>query len=247
MNRTITALCAALLAALPFASRAAPFKVYSPTVQRGVTEVEYRGYVDSDHRSELDKSQQQRFSVGYGFTDFWFSELYTVYEKDASAPLKNQAIEWENLFQLTPQGKYPVDFGVLTEFEFATRSGDPNEFSLAPIFESELGRRLVATANFFFERQFGGTEREPGTTFAYAGRLRYRLNRYFDPALEVFGEPGEIGHFGAWDRQEHWAGPAFYGETRLGRGALEYSAALLFSTSQAASDRRAVLRLEYEF
>ena len=65
--------------------------------------------------------------------------------------------------------------------------------------------------------------------------------------LPQFGEPGEIGRFGAWDRQDHWMGPAFYGEARLGHGALEYSAALLFGTSQAASDRRAVVRLEYEF
>lgn len=247
MNRIRTTLCAALLAALPLASRAAPFKVYSPTVQQGVAEVEYRGYVDSDHRSELNKSQEQNFSVGYGLTDYWFTEVYTIYGKDGSAPLKNESIEWENLFQLTPQGKYPVDYGVLTEFEFATRSGAPNEFSIAPIFESELSRHLLATVNLFFERQFGGTEREPGTTFAYAGRLRYHLNRYFDPALELFGEPGEIGRFGAWDRQDHWMGPAFYGEERLGHGALEYSAALLFGTSQAASDRRAVVRLEYEF
>jgi hypothetical protein len=247
VNRIRITLCAALLAALPLASRAAPFKVYSPTVQQGVAEVEYRGYVDSDHRSELNKSQEQNFSVGYGLTDYWFTEVYTVYGKDGSAPLKNQSIEWENRFQLTPQGKYPVDYGLLAEFEFATRSGDPNEFSIAPIFESELSRHLLATANLFFERQFGGTEREPGTTFAYAGRLRYHLNRYFDPALELFGEPGEIGRFGAWDRQDHWMGPAFYGEARLGHGALEYSAALLFGTSQAASDRRAVVRLEYEF
>ena len=246
MNRGILIL-AALLGALPLAARAAPFKVYSPTVQRGVTEVEYRGYVDSDHRSDVDGSQQQRFAIGHGFTDYWFSELYTVYAKDGGAPLKNESIEWENIFQLTPQGKYAADFGVLTEFEFATRSGDPNEFAIAPIIEGELGSHLVATANLFFERQFGGTEREPGTTFAYAGRLRYRLNRYFDPALEAFGEPGQIGHFGAWDRQEHWMGPAFYGEAGLGHGALEYSAALLFGTSQGASDRRAVLRLEYEF
>ena len=52
----------------------------------------------------------------------------------------------------------------------------------------------------------------------------------------------------AISEQTHWIGPAFYGKKKLGDGhALVYSGALLFGTTSAASDRRAVLRLEYEF
>jgi hypothetical protein len=247
MPRLWFTLLALALAAVPLAVRAAPFKVYSPHVERGVTELEYRGYYDSDSRNEIDASQQQRFAFGHGFTDYWFSEIYTIFAKEDGGALKNEAWEWENLFQLTPQGKYAVDFGVLTEFEFATRSGEPNEFAIAPIFESEFGTRLVGTLNLFFERQFGSNA-GTGTTFAYAARLRYRLHPHFDPALEAYGEPGRINHFGHWNDQEHWLGPALYGKAKVdGGSALEYSAALLFGTSHAASDLRAVLRLEYEF
>jgi hypothetical protein len=247
IQRPAAALGVAVLLVIAAPAWSAPFKVYSPTVERGVTELEYRGFRDFDHRDELDRSQEHKFAVGRGLTDYWFTEVYGAFEKEDGAPLKHEAVEWENRFQLTPQGKYWLDLGLLSELEIGTRSGSANEFVLAPLLEKELGSRWLATVNLFFERNFG-PDAESGTTFAYAGRLKLRLTRYFDPAIEIFGEPGRIGHFGHYSGQEHWGGPAFYGKVKLEHaGAFEYSAAFLFGTSEAASDRRAVLRLEYEF
>ncbi|MCC6608679.1 MAG: hypothetical protein IT515_03250 [Burkholderiales bacterium] len=247
IQRAALALGVAASLAIDTPAWSAPFKVYSPKVERGVNELEYRMYRDFDHRDEIDGSQAHKLSVGRGVTDFWFTEVYASFEKEDGASLKQDAVEWENKFQLTPRGKYWLDLGLLAELEMGTRSGSANEFVLGPLLEKELGPRWLATVNLLFEREFGANA-ESGTTFAYAGRLKLRLNQYFDPAIEVYGKPGRIGHFGSFSRQEHWAGPAFYGKVKLeNAGAFEYSAALLFGTSEAASDRRAVLRLEYEF
>jgi FTR1 family protein len=229
----------------PQPAHAAPFKVYSPRVVKGENEIEYRGYHDRDSDSSIDGGEKQVFAIGRGFTDYWFSELYTIYAKEPGGSLKHDAIEWENLFQLTEPGQYWADFGVLVEYEHPMH-GDISELAVAPIIEKTFGP-WVATGNFFFEREIGGGA-SSDTVFAYAARLKYLLHPRFEPAIEAFGEPGPIGKSGSFDHQEHWIGPAVYGQVGLGaKSKLLYSGSLQFGTTQVSSDQRFILRLEYEF
>ena len=240
----VAALAGALAVSMPQSSEAAPFKVYSPRVVKGENEIEYRGFHDFDKDESRDGGEKHAFAVGRGFTDYWFSELYSVYAKEPGASFKHDAFEWENLFQLTEQGEYWADFGLLTEYELTDHG--PDEIALAPIIEKTVDR-WVGTLNLFFERQVG-SEAGSGTTFAYAARVKYLLNPRFEPAIEAFGEPGRINQSGRFNGQEHWVGPAFYGRYGLGQGkAILYSASYLFGETSASSDSRAILRLEYEF
>jgi len=249
-SHAVTALGAAAIAAMlavsmPESSEAAPFKVYSPNVVKGENEIEYRGFRDFDGDSSRDGAEMHKLGVGRGFTDFWFSEIYGVYAKEPGGSYKHEAIEWENRFQLTEQGKYWADYGLLVEYE-STAHGNPDELVIAPIIEKTVDR-WVGTLNLFFERQTG-SEAGPGTIFAYAARVKYLLNSRFEPAIEAFGEPGRINHASGFNGQEHWVGPAFYGAVRLGgTHKLVYSAAYLFGETSVSSDNRAILRLEYEF
>ncbi|HSN40906.1 MAG TPA: hypothetical protein VLT92_11990 [Burkholderiales bacterium] len=244
----ITRYAAALFAAASLTmAHAAPFKVYSPVVESGVTEIEYRGFRDFDRRSEVDHSQTHKLGIGRGFTENWASEVYVEFEKEGDEALKVESYEWENRFQLAPQGKYWADTGLLVEYEHPANSGDPGKLTLAPLIEKELASRLIATLNLNFSHETGSNAAS-GAEFSYAARLKYNLDPLFEPAIEFFGEPGRIHHFPSTSEQPHWAGPAFYGKMKLGQGqALVYSAALLFATTAAASDKRAVARLEYEF
>src|SRR5258708_4158872 len=240
----IAAIAGLLAVSQPRIAEAAPFKVYSPRVVKGENEIEYRGYHDTDKNDALDAGEAHNFAIGRGFTDYWFSELYSVYAKGPGASFKHDSFEWENLFQLSEQGKYWADFGLLTEYE-STDHG-PNEIAVGPIIEKTIDR-WVGTLNLFFERQVG-SEAASGTTFAYAARVKYLLHPQFEPAVEVFGEPGRINRFGAYNEQGHWAGPAFYGQVGLGgTSKLLYSAAVLFGETSVSSDNRAIVRLEYEF
>jgi high-affinity iron transporter len=241
----LAAVTALFAAAAPAPADAAPFKVYSPAVVKGENEIEYRGFRDFDDDSSRDGAEKHKFGVGRGFTDFWFSEIYSVYEKKPGGSYEHEAIEWENRFQLTEQGKYWADFGLLVEYE-ATPHGNPDELVIAPIIEKAVDR-WVGTANLFFEREVG-SGRSSDTTFAYAARLKYLLHPRFEPAIEAFGEPGQFNHFGSFNEQEHWAGPAVYGAAGLGgTHKLVYSVAYLFGETSVSSDNRAILRLEYEF
>ncbi len=78
--------------------------------------------------------------------------------------------------------------------------------------------------------------------------MKYLLQPRFEPAIEAFGEPGRFNHFGSFNGQDHWVGPAIYGAMGLGgTHKLVYSAACLFGETSVSSDNRAILRLEYEF
>jgi high-affinity iron transporter len=241
----VAAMAAMLGVSMPRDVPAAPFKVYSPNVVKGENEIEYRGFRDFDDDSSRDGAEKHKLGVGRGFTDSWFSEIYSIYEKEPGGSYEHEAIEWENRFQLTEQGKYWADFGLLVEYE-ATRHDNPDELVIAPIIEKAFDR-WVGTINLFFEREVG-SGREDGTTFAYAARLKYLLHPNFEPAIEAFGEPGKFNHWGTFNGQEHWAGPAVYGAASLGgTRKLVYSAAYLFGETSVSSDARAILRLEYEF
>jgi len=226
-------------------AQAAPFTVYSPNVVKGETEVEYRGFYDRDSHEELNTNQQHALSVAHTFTDYWSSELYAWFENVPGESLEHEAWEWENRFQLTEPGQYWADFGFLAEYEHPAHDGT-KEVALAPIIEKTMGP-WVATGNLFFERQFGG-DATSGLVLAYAARLKYLMNAKLEPAIEVFGEPGAIDDMSRVNGQEHWIGPALYGEFKTGhKQKLSYSTALLKGVTSASSDWRLVLRLEYEF
>jgi len=236
-----------ILSAVSAVGSAAPFKVYSPIVETGVTEVEYRGFRDFDRRDDVNRSATHKLGIGRGLSDRWATEVYGEFEREGNEALRLESYEWENLFQFAPQGKYWADTGLLVEYEHPARADDPRKLTLAPLIEKELGDRFVATVNLRFSVE-GGTNSTPGTTFSYAAQLKYNLAPKFDPAIEAFGEPGRLNHFSGYSRQPHWIGPAFYGKVNLEHGqALTYSAAALIGVSRAASDTRAVFRMEYEF
>lgn len=234
------------LALLPSTAQAAEYKIYSPYVVLGENELEARAYYNQDDLNAVDGTGAYKFAFGHAFTDFWATEIYAELEHE-SGETEFEAVEWENRFQLTPQGKYWADFGLLAEAEFATESGHPHELKFGPVIEKAFGR-TVATVNLFVEREFG-PHAEDETELAYAARIRYRLDPRFEPSLEIYGSPGDISGFEPGDEQRHQIGPGFYGQTHLaGSQKIKYSAAALYGITDAGSPNWTfVVRLEYEF
>lgn len=236
--------------ALPQVAHAAGYQIYSPYVEFGENEIEARSYVNQDGNPAIDGTGALKISIGRGMTQFWATEFYFAkLERDASGNTHPDAIEWENRFQLTPQGKYWADFGLLVETEVPAQASHPYEFKVGPLIAKSFGR-TVATVNLFFEREFG-PHADSETEFSYAANLRYRLNPHFEPAIEVYGSPGDIGEFEPKAEQRHQIGPGFYGEFRLADNSpskIKYSAAALHGiTGTGSPDWTFVLRLEYEF
>jgi hypothetical protein len=177
-------------------------------------------------------------------TSRWLTELVTEFEKAPGGTLKATALEWENIFQLTEQGAHWLDFGVLTELERNLVEGEHYEFKVGALFEKSFGRQVV-NFNLHAERVLvAGAE----TELNYAARWRWRTSQAFEPAIEAYGELGDVDHLGSLGEKPHSVGPGLVGATRFKSGAkLRYEAAFLLGVSSAAPNSTLRLQLEYEF
>ena len=220
--------------------------VYTPAVEYGEREVDVKLGATSPVAGN--RAQSASIGFGYGAKEYWFTEVYLKQERNGSS-IANLA-EWENKFQLTSTGEYPVDVGLITELEAPLSSNTPWEFKFGPLFQTEFGM-LQLNGNLLFARAFGKAD-ESGvpysTNFSYQWQAKYR----WQPTLE-FGVQGlgEMGKWNDWNKQadqSHRIGPAIFGKFALGnRQAIKYNAAWLIGASNAAPDHTVRMQVEYEF
>lgn len=248
-SATVALLAAAFLAfAANTRDAQAGFKVYAPYVELGELEFEYRPTVTIDDDPAKDNEQKHLLGIGYGFTEWWFSEIYAEWEREAGPGEETafEAFEWENRFQLTNPGEHWADFGLLVEYERTDDHKAPDKIELALLFAKELGQ-FDATYNLVFEKEVGGGASND-VELAHAFQLKYRLNRAFEPGIEVFSEFGAIGDMPGFDEQEHYVGPVVAGVVPLGESGLKlkYNAGYLFGVSNDAADGvvKAIVELE---
>ncbi|MBP6012528.1 MAG: FTR1 family protein [Alphaproteobacteria bacterium] len=246
----VAAVLLASVFAVPMTARDAQagFKVYSPYVEYREFEIEYRPSVTVDSDGAKDNEQKHLLGIGYGVTEWWFTEIYVEWEREAGSgeELNFEAFEWENKFQLTNPGEYWADFGLLVEYERTDSGSSPDELAVSLLFAKELGK-FDATYNLEFAREIGngaGNDVE----LAHRFQLKYRLDPAFEPAIEVFSEFGPIDDLPGFDEQAHYVGPAFAGKIPLGDSGLKlkYNAGYLFGVSDGAEDGivKAIIEIE---
>lgn len=224
----------------------ASHKVYSPTVEMGETEIELRGHTTFDDRPAKDDKQKYIIEVGYGFTDYWFSSVFAEVEKEQNGEMEHAATAWENIFQLTEQGEYWVDVGIYFEYEYAQKSNNNDKAEIKLLLEKASGS-WVNTLNIIFERKLGDNAPDE-TELGYAWRTKRLISTGFEPALEIYGDTGEVGRPNHSADQDHRAGPVIGGEFRLGHAnKLGYEIGYLFGLTDAAPDGTLKFSLEYEF
>jgi FTR1 family protein len=236
---------AACLVVLPQEAHATN-KVYSPIVEQGELEIEFRGQYDVDERSSKDNAQKYKYAIGYGVTNHWFTEIYgeserTKNEEDEDLNFKFTAISWENRFQLTEQGQFPVDVGAYLEYEASFENKHPDKLEAKLLLEKSL-TKFTHTLNLSLEQQVGW---HPGEDLAggLAWSSKYRLKQWFQPGIEWYSDFGEIGQMVSYQDQKHQLGPVFYGKV----GHVKYDVGYLFGMSDAAPKGEIKWIAEYEF
>ncbi len=215
-------------------------KVYMPIVEKGETEVEFRGgYRDFDRGSD---EYAYVLDVGYGVTNRWKTELVVEYSGETGQGGKPEALEWENIIVLTEQGKHWMDVGLFAEYEHSF-SSSPGELKIGPMFMKEVGPTIV-NLNLLFEREIGsGSSHE--TELDYTWQVKWRGNESLEWGVQGFGGLGELGDLGEGDK--HSIGPAVFGLKRLSNGnKLGFDAAVLAGLNNAAPDMTVRFQLEYE-
>ncbi|OIR19511.1 hypothetical protein GALL_03920 [mine drainage metagenome] len=220
--------------------------VYTPNVEYGEREIDFKG--GAYRQPNGGYAQGQSIGFGYGATEHWFTELYLKQENIANQVAN--VFEWENKFQLTETGEYPLDVGFVTELESPLSNNTPWELRVGPLLQTEFGK-LQLNGNMLFERAFGTADENgvPYTTnFSYQWQAKYRWQPAFEFGMQGFGD---MGKWDAWNRQAdqvHRLGPAIFGKLPLGnRQVIQYNTAWLFGASSAAPNHTFRLQVEYEF
>jgi hypothetical protein len=250
MNKLLALLLSALLAEIIFTQPvfAGPADyVYTPAVEYGEREVDLK--FGTARQKDGTHAQVTSLGLGYGATEAWFTEIYLKRENEDSDKLT--IAEWENKFQLTETGKYPVDAGLITEFEApVNNANEPYEFRFGPLFQTESGK-LQLNGNVLFERKFGhhlDGDDAYITEIGYQWQAKYRWKPVLEFGVQGLGEMGKWNDWNKQNQQLHRIGPAVFGKFALGnRQAIKYNAALLFGASDAAPNHTFRMQVEYEF
>lgn len=226
---------AILLAGTPaLADGTAVDRVYDPYVHALEREVEYRFIAQNDEQDMLDGLQIHRLGLNKSWSDRWSTELYLIGKKDYLTDLSVDGYELEAKWQLTEQGEYWADWGLLFEVE-TERGADVWEYATKLLVSQELGR-MVMTANFGLIYEWGDDIKSEWET-ELALQARYRLRREFEPALELYAGQSTKG-----------LGPVFVGDIPAGgRKKLHWEIGVIFGMDSESPDETLRGMLEFEF
>ncbi|OIO37779.1 MAG: hypothetical protein AUJ72_03915 [Candidatus Omnitrophica bacterium CG1_02_46_14] len=217
-------------------------KVYSPYVIQGEFELEARGAYDFDKKEEKNGAQKQKYALGYGVTDHWFTEVYGGLEKKPGEDLEFESIEWENRFQLSEPGEWFIDTGLYFAYEFSVKDERADNVEGKLLLEKQLGD-FDHLLNLILEKEIGFHAKDnPAAGVAWS--TQYRWKPWFEPGFEWQSNFGELGHGVSFDKQRHQAGPAVYG--KMGDH-IKYDIAYLFGISEASPDGTLKWNVEFEW
>jgi hypothetical protein len=249
--RTLAALALplGLLALCP--SARAEFKLRYPIVDYREFEFEHNGDTTFDKRGS-GKSNDQSYTneIELGVTPFWTLGLEGERAAEPGENLRYEATTVENIFQLTPQGKYWADLGFFAEYSHAASRADADSVTFGPLVQKELSDVLgvdsLHTLNLLVSKEIG-RNRSDATPLFFAWQSRIRLHPLFEPGIELFSGIDDIESPGKLADQQHRAGPMFAGVYNLAPfGKLRYEAGYLFGLTRATEKGTARWRLEYE-
>jgi hypothetical protein len=226
------ALALAFAARIVLADGVVVDRMYEPYVQPLETELEFRSV--TQHNTETPDVQKQLLGLGRSLTDRIAVEVYAIGTHGKDEDLSIDSTEIEVKWQLTEQGEYAVDWGLLFELE---REFEDNawEASTSILTTRDLGR-WTGTANLDFIYEWGsGIDNEFETTLHL--QMRYRYREAFEPGFEFHAGQDTIA-----------AGPVLTGLYRIATGhKLRWSLGAFTGLDNVSPDNIVRANLEYEF
>jgi hypothetical protein len=158
-------------------------KVYDPYVQPQERELEWRSRYQDDKDNQRLSNRTHKLGLGASLDERRFAEVYFIAESSSGESTALEASEIELKWQLTEQGEYLADWGLLFELEKELNE-KVWEFKTGLI-SSRQWNDWVATANLFVIYEWGDDIEDELETAA-ALQARYRFSQQLEPALELF-------------------------------------------------------------
>ncbi len=221
-------------------------KIYSPHVEQGELELEYRGGITFDDRATKDDKQKHKFAVGYGVTQQWFTEVYGELENHPGSGedegLEYSATEWENRFQISEPGEWWADTGFYLAYEFAAENEEADKLEMKLLLEKSIDQWTHRT-NLTLEKEIGSDSEEEWEGGA-SWSTSYRLRPEFEPGVEIHWEYGDFAESRPFEEQEFLLGPVVYG--KIGPN-IKYDVGYLFGLSEDSPDGQLKWIFEFEW
>jgi|SaaInl5LU_22_DNA_1037371.scaffolds.fasta_scaffold09714_2 hypothetical protein len=213
-------------------------KIYHPYVSPLEWEIESQTYArERDALTGETDDVLQKIGVGHALNDWIKAEAYVIASDD---PVSNHldwvGFEFEALMQLSEQGEYSFDYGLLLEVERDWQANN-NELSVKALIEREFGK-LSVTLNPGVVYEWGDTRQNEFET-RLNGLLRYRYHRSLEPGVEV--------HLG---QNTKMIGPSMAGQFRFSGDrarSMSYNLGAFFPLDKESSEHTFRLQIEYEF
>ena len=209
-------------------------KIYHPYVQPLEQELGWRVVVQDNQPGVADHTQLHRFAYGRSLNESWFAEIYLVGEKSDHQSLDTKSIELEAKWQLTEQGEFSADWGLLFELEKDLHD-DKWEIATGLLVEKEW-QKWSSRFNFIIAQEWGSDiADELETTFSV--QTRYRYSRLFEPAIELYSGQDTLG-----------VGPVALGQIKLStRRQIKWEAGVIFGFDEQSPNQTLRFAVEFEF
>ena len=216
-------------------------EIYTPNVDYRELSLEYNGSRTFDKSSDKNNDQGHEIAFEAGLTPRFEAEISAGFSKAPDDSLKMEHFEGEGRFQFFESGENWLDSGMLVAYDYSTLKQVSDNLEVKLLLQKDVGK-ITNTANIGFD-QGVGKYATGGPDYVVLWNTRYRYNLNFQPGVEIQSDLGQGGTVGHFNQQEHYIGPAMYGEIIPH---LKYQAAWLFGASDAASQSSARLLVEYE-
>ncbi|HEX7892023.1 MAG TPA: hypothetical protein VF522_21925 [Ramlibacter sp.] len=241
----LAALVLSCLSYAPLAFAGPSNYVHTPIVEEGEREVDFKA--GTAKLRDGSRVSEYSLGLGWGVNSRWFTEFYGKWHKEPGERHGFDAWEWENKFQLTETGRYPVDVGFLLEIERPKDRSEGYEYKWGPLLQMDLGTKVQANLNVLIEKHIRAVEAEKAE-LGYEWQLKYRYRPEFEFGAQGFGDVGPWNHWEPRSEQPHTAGPALFGKFHVGnKQVIKYNAAVLFGLTHGSPRNAFRLQTEYEF
>lgn len=177
---------------------------------------------------------KHKLSVGKTINEHWLVEAAISGKKNREQSFDVSSYEAELKWQITEQGEYSADYGILFSYE-NEQDIDIKGLSITLLAEKQLGN-FITTANLkgIYEQ---GVNIENEIEPSLALQTKYRYKASFEPSIEAY--------FGELNKG---IGPVISGVKRLGTGKkLKWEVGVILGMDKDSSDQTWRSLLEYEF
>ena len=218
-----TALVAATTVMVPKPA-VAEFEIQESQVEKGEVELEYRGAVHWGFPEDASGAEQGALAeeaeaefvrqshdleLEYGLTERWLFATTLSADEPLDADFNVSSVELELQYELVQREGNGIGLAFQTEYGFATRGGDPDEYGFGPIVELATGN-LLLTFNPLFTGQVGDNRQTDGLGFEYGWRAEYDFAKHWGIGVEMFGEIEDLSNAGSFNDQTHSLGPTLF-------------------------------------